>query len=118
MFAFIDDFSRYCCVYFLKLKYEVFETFKVYKYLVENACGNKIKVLRTENGKDYFNKNFQHLCEECGIQMQHFVPYTPQQNGVAERKNGALKEMATCMMEEKDLNPNIWDEAINYAAYF
>ena len=49
--------------------------------------------------------------------MQHSVPYTPQQNGVAERKNRALKEMATCMLEDKDLCPNIWDEAINCASY-
>ena len=45
-------------MYFLKLKSEVFETFKVYKALVENACGNKIKVIRTENGKEYVSKNF------------------------------------------------------------
>ena len=47
--------------------------------------------------------------------MQHSVPYTPHQNGVALCKNKALKEMETCMIEEKDLNPKIWDEAINYA---
>ena len=52
--TFIDDFSRYCWVSFVKLKYEVFETFKVYKSLVENACGNKIKVIRIENENDYF----------------------------------------------------------------
>ena len=72
--TFIDDFSRYCWVYFLKLKDEVFETFKVFKDLVENMSGNKIKVLRTENGKEYVNKNLQQLYEECGIQMQHSVP--------------------------------------------
>ena len=49
--------------------------------------------------------------------MHHSVPYTPQQNGVAERKNKALKEMATCMIEGKDLNSKLWDEAINYATY-
>ena len=49
--------------------------------------------------------------------MQHSVPYTPHQNGVAKRKNRALKEMATCMIEEKDLSPNIWDEAINCYEY-
>ena len=54
--TFIDDFSRYCWVYFLKQKSEVFETFKVFKDLVENMCGNKIKVIRNENVKDYFNK--------------------------------------------------------------
>ena len=50
--------------------------------------------------------------------MQHFVPYTPQQNGVVERKNKALKEMETCMMDEKDLSPKIWFEAINCDEYF
>ena len=52
----IDDFSRYCWVYFLMLKSEVFETFKVFKALVENMSGNKIKVIRIYNGKDYVNK--------------------------------------------------------------
>ena len=49
--------------------------------------------------------------------MQNSVPYTPRQNGVAERKNKALKKMATCMIEAKDLNPKLWDEAINSATY-
>ena len=85
--------------------------------MVESACGNKIKVLKTDNGKEYVNKSLEQLCEECGIQMQHSMPYTQQQNGVTERKNRVLKEMATCMMEEKYLNPNILDEDINAAAY-
>ena len=59
----------------------------------------------------------KHICEECGIQMQHSVPYTPQQNGVAERKNRALKEMATCMIEGKDLSPKIWAKYIDYDVY-
>ena len=49
--------------------------------------------------------------------MQHLVPYTPQQNGVEERKNRVIKEMETCMIEAKDLSPKISDEAINYATY-
>ena len=49
--------------------------------------------------------------------MYHSVPYTPQQNGVVERKNRALKEMATCMIEAKDLSPKLWDEGINCVAY-
>ena len=50
--------------------------------------------------------------------MQYYVPYTPQQNGVAKRMNRALKEMATCMMEAKDLNNKILNESINCYAYF
>ena len=49
--------------------------------------------------------------------MQHSIPYTPQQNGVAERKNRSLKEMATCMMEAKNFPPNFWAGAINCASY-
>ena len=64
-------------------------------------------------GKNIVSKNLQHLCEECGIQMQHSTPYTPQQNGVAERKNRSLKEMATCMIEARDISPKVWYEAIN-----
>ena len=104
--TFIDDFSRYCWVFFLKQKYEVYEIFKYFKDFIENFILKNIKVLRTDNGKEYVNKNLQHLCEYNGIQMQHSVPYTPQQNGVAERKNTTLKEMATCMFEAKYLSPN------------
>ena len=114
--TFIYVFSRFFFVYFLKLKYEVFETLKVWKSLVENQCVNKIKFLRNDNGNEYVNNSLQQLCEECGIQMQHSTLYTPQQNSVAEHKNKALKEMATYMIEAKDLNPNLWDEAINCAA--
>ena len=49
--------------------------------------------------------------------MQHSIPYTPQQNGVVERKNRSLMEMATCMMEAKTLTPNFWAEDVNCASY-
>ena len=92
----------------------MFEQLNIWKELIENKSGNKIKVLRNDSGKDYGNKNIQHLCEECGIQMQHSTPYTPQQNGVAKRKNRSLKEMTTCMIEARDISPKLWDEAINF----
>ena len=56
-------------MYFLKQKSEVFETFKVFKYLVKNMSGNKIKVLGNYNGKEYFNKKLHQICHENGIQM-------------------------------------------------
>ena len=62
-------------------------------------------------------RDMHKICEECGIQMHHYVPYTPPQNGVAQRKNKALKEMETCMMEAKDLNPKLCDEDINCSVY-
>jgi hypothetical protein len=115
--TFIDDFSRFTWVFFLKLKSEVFECLIEFKALAENEFGCKIKILCTDNVGDYFNKYVHKICIDAGIQLQHIVPYTPQQNGVAERKKRSLKEMANCMLQSKSLAPKIWDEAINCAAY-
>ena len=113
----IDDFSKRTWVYFLKLKSEVFDKFLAYKALVEKKSGHQIQRLRTDNGGEYVNNNFTSYCTTQGIQMQHIVPYTPQQNGVAERKNRTLKEMANCMIQSKGLSLQYWAEAINCANY-
>jgi hypothetical protein len=63
------------------------------------------------------NNNFTSYCTTQGIQMQHIVPYTPQQNGVVERKNRTLKEMDNCMIQSKGLSLKYWAEAINCANY-
>jgi transposase InsO family protein len=115
--TFIDDFSRRTWVYFLKLKSEVFDKFLAYKALVEKKSGHQIQKLRTDNGGEYVNNNFTSYCTTQGIQMQHIVPYTPQQNGVAERKNHTLKEMANCMIQSKGLSLKYWVEAINCENY-
>jgi transposase InsO family protein len=115
--TFIDDFSRRTWVYFLKLKSEVFDKFLAYKALVEKKSGHQIQRLRTDNGGEYVNNNFTNYCTTQGIQMQHIVPYTPQQNGVAERKNRTLKEMANCMIQSKGLSLKYWAEAINCENY-
>ena len=63
------------------------------------------------------NNNFTSYCTTQGIQMQHTIPYTPQQNGVAKRKNHTLKEMANCMIQSKGLCLKYWAEEINYENY-
>jgi transposase InsO family protein len=87
--------------FFLKLKSEVFECLIEFKALAENESRCKIKILHTDNGGDYVNKDVQQLCIDAGIQLQHTVPYTPHQNGVPERKNRSLKEIANCMLQSK-----------------
>jgi len=74
-------------VYFLRHKSEVFGLFKVFKALVENQSGRKLKVLRFDNGGEHVKSEFINYCADAGIQMQHSIPYTPQLNCVAERKN-------------------------------
>jgi transposase InsO family protein len=114
---FIDDFSRYTWVYFLKLKSDVFEYLKDFKHLVENQTRKRIKKICTDNGGEYVNKDVEHICSKSGIELQHTIPYTPQQNGLAERKNRTLKEMANCMLKARALPPKLWVEDINYASY-
>ena len=82
----------------MKKKLEVFNKFKEYKALVENQTGKKIKVLRTDNGGEFCEKEFEKFCKECGIERQKKTPYTPQQNGFAERMNMSLMEKARSML--------------------
>ena len=95
--TFIDDYSRKTWIYFLKAKSEVFERFREFKTLVENQTGKKIRVLRADNGGEYTSNEFMEYCSAEGIKKEHTMPHTPQQNGVAERKNktmvGATKAM-------------------------
>ena len=72
--------------------------FLAYRALVEKQSGHQIIKLRSDNGGEYVNKMFTTFCTEQGIQQQHTVPYTPQQNGVVEWKNHTLKEMENCMI--------------------
>jgi transposase InsO family protein len=64
----IDDFSRKIHVYILKAKGEAFENFKQYKALVENEIGHKIKVLHSDNGREFVSKKFDAFLAKCGIQ--------------------------------------------------
>lgn len=111
--TFIDDLSRRTWVYFLKLKSEVFNMFLAFKAFVEEQSGHQILKLRSDNGREYVNNKFISFCTENGIQMQHIVPYTPQQNSVDESNNHTLKEMANCMLQPKGLSLNFWAEVIN-----
>eukprot|EP00253_Pinus_taeda_P035350 PITA_35350 len=78
--------------------------FLAFKAFVEKQSRHQILKLRSDNGGEYAKNNFINFCTENGIQMQHIVPYTPQQNGVVKRKNRTLKEMAN-YDESEDDNP-------------
>ena len=113
----IDDFSRNSWVYFFKYKSKVFATFKTFKAFVEKQASFSIKKLHTDNGGYYVNKALKEFCREQGIQHQDYVPYAPQQNGIAKRKNGMLKEMENCMIQSKDMTHSFWAKAMNCSNY-
>ena len=75
--SFIDDFSRRTWVYFLRQKSEVFSKFKEFKALVENQTNKKIKVLRIDNGGEFFSREFEKFYKQCGIVKQKTTLYMP-----------------------------------------
>ncbi|MCO5568254.1 hypothetical protein L7F22_021951 [Adiantum nelumboides] len=85
--TFIDDFSRFCWVYPLKAKSDVFAVFQHYVSMVENETCCKVQTLHTDRGGEYMSGAFKDFLGKKGIKHQCTMPYTPQQNGVAERKN-------------------------------
>jgi hypothetical protein len=91
--------------------------FSNFKKMVETQCGQKIKKLRTDNGGEYTSKEFSVFCQEAGIVHQLTVPYSPQQNGVSERKNRTVMEMTRCILFEKKLPKFLWAEAVNTSVY-
>ena len=103
MHIFFNDFSRVTWNLFLRKKSEVFQHLIDFKALVETQLGNKIKVILIDNGGEYVNHEIKNIFHEAEIQLQHIVPYTPQQNEVVERKNRSLKEMESSMLHEKSL---------------
>ena len=114
---FIDDFSRMCWIYFMKFKSEVAGIFWRFKKNVENQSNCRIQAIRSDNGREYTSTEFNLYCEEAGIEHQLTAPYTPEQNGVSERRNRYIMEMARCMLHEKNLPKVFWAEAANTAVF-
>ena len=101
--TFIDNKTRKISVYFLKTKGECFEKFKHYMALAEKQTGKDLKVLRSDNGGEFAR--------------QTLTPYTPQQNGVAERANRTIVEIARSMLHAQNIGFELWAEAVSYAVY-
>jgi len=116
-FALIDDYSRKTWVYFLREKSQAFGKFKEWLAMVEAETGRKLKKLRTDRGGEFLSGEFTTFCKERGIKRQLTNPHTPQQNGVAERKNRTIMEMARSMLNGKSLPNSFWAEAVNTAVY-
>lgn len=111
MLTFIDDFNTYTTIYFLKEKSQVHEHVKFYKTLVENQLNEKIIAFRTDNGREYDNKNLRNFFRDNGIINQFTCACTPVQNGDAERRNRSIVEKARCMLADGNLPKQYWPEA-------
>lgn len=114
IFCLIDDHSMKAWVYFLKEKSEAFHQFKMFKKRVETETGKSLKCLRTDRGGEYTSNKFMAYCQEHGIKRQLTTAYTPQQNGIAERKNRTVMNMVRSMLSTRKVPQIFWQEAVSW----
>src|SRR5271170_468109 len=117
--TFIEHRSRYPKCYFTKTKdaSTILGHFKEYKAWAENITERKIKILRTDGGGEYLNVEMRAYLKEHGIEHQHTVPYTPQQNGIAERFNRTLIERTRAILHSQKLPAKLWAEVLDTVCY-
>nr|ABB46643.2 retrotransposon protein, putative, Ty1-copia subclass [Oryza sativa Japonica Group] len=96
----IDDYSRYTWVFFLHDKSIVAELFKKFANRAQNEFSCTLVKIRSDNGSEFKNTNIEDYCDDLGIKHELSATYSPQQNGVVERKNRTLIEMARTMLDE------------------
>ncbi|GJY44997.1 putative ribonuclease H-like domain-containing protein, partial [Tanacetum coccineum] len=112
-----DDYSRFSWVFFLATKDETSGILKAFITGIENQINHRVKIIRCDNGTEFKNKEMNQFCEMKGIKREFSVARTPQQNGVAERKNKTLIEAARTMLADSKLPTTFWAEAVNTACY-
>lgn len=104
----VDDFSRYMWVYLIKTKDEALAMFKKFKLEVEKESSHKVKMLRTDRGGEFISRLFTEFCEEEGVKRQLTAPYTPQQNGVVERRNRTVLGVTRSVLKAMEVPESFW----------
>jgi hypothetical protein len=115
--TFTDDYTRKTWIYFLHEKSGAFDVFKQFKSLVETESSCLIQCLRSDRGGEYTSNEFKEFCSSAGIKRQFTTAYTPQQNGVSERKNRTILNMVRSMISARNMPKRFWPEAVKWATY-
>ncbi|KAI5352266.1 hypothetical protein L3X38_005157 [Prunus dulcis] len=115
--TFIDDCTRMTWLYLLKNKNEVFSCFQSFHKQMKTQFNAQIQILRSDNGGEFVNHDFQTYFQQHGIIHETTCPQTPQQNGVAERKNRHLLETARALLIGAHVPRHHWDDAIVTAVH-
>jgi len=113
----VNDFSRCTCTLFLESKSKAFSAFKKLAKRMQNSSCNNIIAIRSDHGGEFQNEKFNTFCEKLRIFHNFFAPRTPQQNGVVERKNMSLKELARTMLSESSLPKYFWVDDVSTSCY-
>ena len=113
----VDDYSRFTWTLFLAHKHDASSAFKRLAKILQNENGCCIKSIRSDHGGKFQNARFERFCEKHGISHTFSAPRTPQQNGVVERKNRSLEELARTMLNESKLPKYFWADAVYTVGY-
>jgi transposase InsO family protein len=113
----VDDYSHFTWVFFLQDKSETQEVLKKFLRMTQNEFDAKLKKIRSDNDTEFKNTQVEDFLDEEDIKYEFSTPYTLQQNGVAERKNHTLIEMARTILNEYMTLDRFWTEAINTACH-
>ncbi|KAJ1685430.1 hypothetical protein LUZ63_016820 [Rhynchospora breviuscula] len=111
--VFVDDFTKFAWIFFLQSKDEVLQVFSTFKLQVENLLSSTIKVLRTDGGTEFkpIARRFPQLVHQITC------PYTPEQNGIAERKHRHIVELSLAAISHASLPLTLWDEVFSSTVY-
>jgi transposase InsO family protein len=109
----VDDYTRMTAFFLLRNNSEAFEHFNIYKEMVENEMDLKIKCLRSDNGREFTSKEFMDFFENKGIKRHLLATKRPQQNGVVDRKNRTVQEMARTMLKYSKLSDIFWVQVVH-----
>jgi hypothetical protein len=113
----VDDATRYMWVVLLTAKYEASSAIKRIQATTEKECGRKLRVLRTDNGGEFTATEFTAYCADEGITRHFLTLYTPQQNGVVERRNQIVVAMAWALLKQRRMPTEFWGEVVVTAVY-
>ncbi|XP_015165125.1 uncharacterized protein [Solanum tuberosum] len=113
----VNDYSRSTWTQLISSKSNTLQTIKAFTSLIENQFSTTIKTIRTDNGLEFVNKETTIFLQAKGIIHQRTCPYTPQQNGVVERKHKYLLETARSLLYQSKLSMSYWGKCILTATY-
>ncbi|PKA63396.1 Retrovirus-related Pol polyprotein from transposon TNT 1-94 [Apostasia shenzhenica] len=114
---FVDDHTRLSWTFLMKEKSETSYIFRMFYNMIKNQFNTSIQILKTDNARDFFNSNLSPYLQSLGVVHQSSCVDTPQQNGIAERKNRHILEVARSLLFQTNVPKQFWGEAVLTATY-
>jgi len=113
----VDDYSRFTWTLFIATKDENYHAFKRSVEIIQNEKNCGISSIKSNHGREFQNERFDKFCSKSGIKHNFSSPRTSQQNGVVERKNRSLEELARTMLNETGFPKYFWADAVSTTCY-